>query len=84
MALLKGRVVDRAGRPVSGAAIHFLSAPGPRPDIALLSDEQGQFVLALAPGGYTLGARSDAAGAGQSSIDVHDEAELPVEIVLTA
>jgi hypothetical protein len=82
VALVKGRVVDRAGRPVSGAAIYFVAAPAPRPDIAMLSDADGWFVLALEPGKYVIGARSDPAGAGQTGIDVSDAPEVQAEIVL--
>jgi hypothetical protein len=82
VALLKGRVVDRAGRPVSGAAIYFVAAPAPRPDIAMLSGEDGRFVLALEPGKYVIGARSDTAGGGQAAIEIPDVPDVHAEIVL--
>jgi hypothetical protein len=60
MAILEGKVLDPNGNPVSGARIFVASAPASMPDIALVSDEFGHFVMSLSIFGlYRIGARDD-------------------------
>jgi Carboxypeptidase regulatory-like domain len=82
VALIKGRVVDAERRPVAGAVIRIVAAPGAIRDIGQLADEAGQFVLAAGPGRYTFGARSDEAGSGDTTVDLPDVGDVAVEIVL--
>lgn len=71
MALIRGRVVDAAGRPVAGARVMVDAAPVAMPDIALLSGEDGGFVLAApAPGAYRLRAVTDASGEALGAVEV--------------
>ena len=73
MALIRGRVLDKAGRPVAGARVMVDAAPAPMPDIALLSGEDGGFVLAApAPGAYRLRAVTDEAGEALGTVEVDD------------
>ena len=76
--LIRGRVADKDGRPVAGAAIYVSAAPGPMPDIAQLTGEDGGFTLAAPVAGrYVVGARAgDASGeaavqVGTADVDVH-------------
>lgn len=83
MALIKGRVVDETGRPVSGAAVYYISAPGATPDVAELSEADGQFALsAPREGVYIVGARSDEAGEGRVQVSTGGEDPPPVQIRL--
>ena len=70
-ATLSGRVVDAAGRPVGGATVYVVRAPGPTPDIAALTDRDGRFVLAAPqPGRYEIGCRSEAHGSATAEVSV--------------
>lgn len=82
MTLIKGYVVDAKGQPVALAPLVFVEHPGSTRDIAQLSGEDGRFVLALGPGRYTLAARSDTAGSGQTSFEVKDAPEQSITITL--
>jgi protocatechuate 3,4-dioxygenase beta subunit len=72
MSSIQGRVVDSHGRPVPHAAVYIESAPVSLPDIAVVTDERGSFVLnAPSPGPYRIGATAE--GHGQASLDVQVE-----------
>lgn len=49
-----GRVVDADGAPVPDARVVIVAGSVPMPEIALLCDEDGRFVLRLPPGTFTL------------------------------
>jgi hypothetical protein len=54
-----GSVVTASGQPVAGALIQVSAAgaaSGPIPDIAVLSDAEGNFVWRLQPGSYRVAA----------------------------
>ena len=71
MAAIHGTVVDASGRPVAGARVFFVAAPGPIPEVAALSDGGGRFALAAAlPGHYRVSCMSDAAGSGAADVAV--------------
>lgn len=64
MPVIRGTVVDSAGRPVAGARILVVQSPGPMPDIAMLSGEDGSFAIgAPAAGRYLLEAATDSSSA---------------------
>ena len=53
---LSGRVLDRKGDPVAGAAVYIMEGPVPTPDIAQLTGPDGRFSLGLpAAGRYRIG-----------------------------
>jgi hypothetical protein len=83
--IIRGKVVNPRGDPVAGAAVYVVSSPVSMPDIAMLSDERGEFALAFpAPGLYAVGARSGEWGAAQTKVEVAGEEEVTIEIRLTA
>ena len=47
-------VIDANGAPVPAATIVFAASSVPMPEIALYADENGQFVVRLPPGRFTL------------------------------
>lgn len=58
--LVSGRVQDPRGRPLEGARVYLVSGPTTFSDIAMLTDPDGGFKLAVnAVGGYTLECAAD-------------------------
>ncbi len=81
MAIVRGKVIDPNGEPVREASVYFVSSPVNMPDVAQLTDDQGQFTLSLAAKGqYVLGVTSDDWGTAQSSIDVRGDEPIDIEI----
>jgi hypothetical protein len=67
---ITGTVRDRAGQPIAGARVSFLTGPVALPDIAAMTDEAGTFTLsAPAQGTYRLGCYAD----GYSPAEVEAE-----------
>jgi histidine ammonia-lyase len=67
--LIQGQVLDARGHPVAGARISWVQAPVAMPDVAMLTDTQGRFVVAApAQGAYTLRCDSDAHGSVQQAL----------------
>ena len=70
-ATLSGIVLDAAGQPVAGARVYLVSAPGPVPDMAMLTGVDGRFVLGAARAGrYEVACSSDASGEASASVEV--------------
>jgi Carboxypeptidase regulatory-like domain len=70
-ATLSGIVLDAAGRPVAGARVYLVGAPGPVPDVAALTGADGRFVLGAARAGrYEVACSSDAGGVASASVEV--------------
>lgn len=74
-----GRVVDAGGTAVPYAHIVIVASSVPMPEIALLSDEAGRFLLRLPPGVFTLRAHGPG---GTGEVDLDDTAGGS-EIVIT-
>lgn len=63
------------------AAVYIVKAPVNMPDLAQLTDEQGQFMVpAPVPGLYTLGARSDEWGPVQTEVEVSGTEPVTIEL----
>jgi len=83
MPLVRGRTVDEQGNPVPGATVVVTRAPVSVPDIAVRSDERGEFVLTLpAPGRYQLGGRAEPAQTGEVEVDVPAAGDVHAELRL--
>ncbi len=80
---VQGRVVHASGgAPVADATITVLGSPGPHPDIAVMTDDDGRFTMeAIAAGNWRLGARSANGETGEASVAVVNSAV--VEAVIT-
>jgi Carboxypeptidase regulatory-like domain len=63
----RGRVVDPSGRPVRGARVVVVRSSVPVPEIALVTDADGGFGLALPDGQFTL--RAHGAGGATGEVD---------------
>jgi hypothetical protein len=71
--------VDAAGAPVSGALIVVVEGSVAVPEIALQTDADGRFALALPPGRFTLRAHGPS-GTGEARIELPGAGD--VEIVI--
>lgn len=82
--LITGRARRADGSPVSEARVFFVTAPVPLPDIATLTDDDGQFSLyAPAPGRYELVCQADDFDAATFGIEVLEHSgsvELDIEL----
>ncbi|MBC7924561.1 MAG: hypothetical protein H7039_02795 [Bryobacteraceae bacterium] len=83
MFVVRGRCLDREGVPAAGASIYVVASPVSMPDTAMLSGEDGSFALALpVQGEYILGARSDAAGMAEKTVQATAEGEASILLTL--
>ena len=69
-----GRVVDANGEPVPEATIAIIESSVPMPEIALLADEDGRFMLRLPPGRFVLRAHDWEGEAGDVELSIEEEA----------
>jgi len=82
MTTISGRVVDANGRGIAGARVMVTAAPGPVPDMAMLTDADGRFVIGAAvPGRYTVAAHTDAA-TGELAVQASGDPVEGVELRL--
>ncbi len=73
--MIQGLVLDARGHPVVGARVSWAHSPVPVPDLALLTDSKGHFVLAApAPGRYTLRCDSDQQGSAEQVLQATGQA----------
>ncbi|OUJ74057.1 carboxypeptidase-like regulatory domain-containing protein [Hymenobacter crusticola] len=80
--IISGHVHEPNGRPAVGARIYFLAAPVAVADMALVTDQHGQFTLpAPASGTYQLGCTADGFAPATVTVDVAEE-DARVEIEL--
>jgi Carboxypeptidase regulatory-like domain len=64
--VLRGVVVDPAGRPVEGARVGLSAGPAPLPEIAALTGADGAFAFGVpVPGTYEVWVATDASRATQ-------------------
>ena len=62
MTTISGRVVDARGKGVAAARVMVTAGPGPIPDMAMLTDADGGFVIgASRSGSYTIAATTGTA-----------------------
>jgi hypothetical protein len=60
MVTISGRVLDASERPIPMARIYFISGPTALPDVAALTNEDGQFTLsAPCAGNYEISITAD-------------------------
>jgi hypothetical protein len=84
MALIQGQVIDPQGHPLAEVPVYFISSPMPVPDVALLTDAQGQFTLSVpVRGHYTLGTRAEDGSAAQTDVEVSGTEPVAVTIQVT-
>jgi hypothetical protein len=80
MPLIKGTVEDQQGLPVAEALIAVESGTAPYPDMAILSDEEGNFSIHLPSGHFLLGAHSPEGGYGTVECDSDADEHLLIRL----
>lgn len=79
--IIQGVVQTGDGEAVAGARIYFISGPGPLPDIAALTGNDGTFILSVpTTGEYVIGASAGETLTGKIRVRA---AETPVEATIT-
>jgi carboxypeptidase family protein len=75
-------VVRSGGGPVPLARVFLESAPGPIPDVALLTDAEGRFTIGtVGPGSYRLTVHSDDHHPATVTVEIGTQ-DATVEILL--
>lgn len=81
--IIYGVVSDNSGLPIAGARIYFIDSPVALPDIAVLSDDNGQFSLSVpAAGNYQIGCAADGFSSSTATINVASGLEAHINIKL--
>lgn len=58
--IIHGVVSDPDGKPIAGARVYFTQSPAALPDIAALTNDKGEYSLAVpAAGKYRIGCTAD-------------------------
>jgi hypothetical protein len=84
VAVVKGRLLDEAGRGVPSGTVYFISGPVALPDIAQLTGADGEFVLSVpVDGRYRIGARAPGRIPAETDVDV-SSTEVRFELTLKA
>jgi hypothetical protein len=82
--LIRGVVRDPSGSPIPEARAYFVGGPEPFPDIAALTNEQGEFTLsAPAPGTYRIECAAEGFSSRPTAVDIGEDQETGLEIRLT-
>lgn len=71
--VIHGKVTGAGGQAIAQARIYIKHSPVPAPDIAMLTDQQGAFILSVpSSGNYTIGCQADELGSGEATITVNE------------
>jgi hypothetical protein len=80
---ITGVVRDSRGRPVSQARVYFTAGPVPLPDIAALTNDQGEFSLsAPADGNYEVECAADGFSLASTKVMIKSSQETTLQIRL--
>jgi Carboxypeptidase regulatory-like domain len=84
-AVISGAVRDPRGLPVAQARVYFIEGPGPLPDIAALTDDNGRFSMsAPAPGIYRLECQADGFSPARATVTIEGDRPAVLDFLLTA
>lgn len=85
MTRLLGTVTGPDGERIEEASVYFMEGPVPLPDIAQITNEQGEFRMAApVPGTYRLGVRAGDAEPVEVTVEVRGEPEQTVAVRIPA
>ncbi len=80
---ISGTVLDPDGQPVADARVYFIEGPVPLPDVALLTDRNGEFTLsAPASGTYKIGCSANGFESTAVTVNVTNGQNVKIEIGL--
>ncbi len=78
------QVTDAHGGRIAEASVYFLTGPVPLPDVAQLTNDDGEVRLAApVPGTYRIGVRAGGFEPGEAVVEVQGDAEVAVGVALT-
>ncbi len=81
--LITGVVRDPKGKPVEGARVYFSDGPGPLPDVAALTNSDGEFSLsAPSPGTYRVECNADEFAAESLTVEAKSGQRVSLDIKL--
>jgi hypothetical protein len=81
--IIYGTVKDESGKPISNAVVSFVTAPVPLPDIAALTDTNGNFTLSTAmEGDYIINVNSDKHKEMSIRVTLDDKQKKQIEVSL--
>jgi hypothetical protein len=81
--VISGTVRDPAGRPVPGARVYFIDGPGPFPDVATVTGDDGAFMLsAPTEGRYTIECAAEDRETERVAVEATSGRNMAVEIRL--
>jgi Carboxypeptidase regulatory-like domain len=81
MPLVSGRVVDSRGRGIAGARVFFSRGPSSYADVALVTGDDGEYVMAApGEGEYEITTVADEHGSATATVDVKAEGIRGVEL----
>ena len=82
--VISGVVRAADGAPIAQARVYYASAPTTTPDIAALTDDNGEFALsAPVPGEYVIEVAAEGFSPGGVVVDVTERADVEAEIRLS-
>jgi carboxypeptidase family protein len=82
--IISGMVLDPNRQPVTEARVYFIDGPVSLPDIAVLTDRNGEFTLtAPAPGTYKIGCSADGFASTTLAVNITTGQNVQVEIQLS-
>jgi len=80
--VIAGRVLTPDGRPVAGANVMYAYGPVALPDIAQVTNANGEFALAAsAEGSYRIVVNVPGLGTLERDVDVSGTSEIFIEVV---
>jgi hypothetical protein len=81
--LIAGVVRDPQGRPVEGARVYFSEGPDPLPDVAALTNSDGEFSLAAPSSGtYRVECNADEFDAESLTVNAESGQRVSLDIKL--
>ena len=81
--IISGTVLDPDRQPVADARVYFIEGPVPLPDLAILTDRNGEFTLtAPAAGTYKIGCTANGFEPTSVTVNVKRGQDVQVDIVL--
>ena len=82
---IHGFVHDHEGKPIADARVAVLEAPMPIPDVALIADVNGSFVIGTTqPGRYRISVHADGYQGAEAVVVVRGDSSPLVRIQLEA
>jgi protocatechuate 3,4-dioxygenase beta subunit len=81
--VIRGAVLDTDHNPVAQARVFFVGGPAAVPDVAALTDDQGEFALSVSvPGTYEIECAADGFAPTVATAEVGEPQEIRLRVRL--